>query len=64
MIDQMSMTFNERARSMRLFVGLPKTLWVDVVSIAAYLINRGTSVPLSHRLPEEVWSGKEVIFHI
>jgi hypothetical protein len=24
------------------------------------LINKGPSVPLGHRLPEEVWSGKEV----
>ena len=24
------------------------------------MINRGPSVPLEHRIPEEVWSGKEV----
>ncbi|RVW28808.1 Retrovirus-related Pol polyprotein from transposon TNT 1-94 [Vitis vinifera] len=29
---------------------------------AAYLINRGPSVPMEFRLPEEVWSGKEVKF--
>nr|POF08790.1 retrovirus-related pol polyprotein from transposon tnt 1-94 [Quercus suber] len=28
----------------------------------AYLINRGPSVPMEFRLPEEVWSGKEVKF--
>ena len=27
---------------------------------AAYLINRGPSVPLGFRIPEEVWTGKEL----
>ncbi|RVW22925.1 Retrovirus-related Pol polyprotein from transposon TNT 1-94 [Vitis vinifera] len=27
-----------------------------------YLINRGPSVPMEFRLPEEVWSGKEVMY--
>ena len=58
----MNKTLNERARSMRLHAGLPKTFWADVVSTAAYLINRGPSVPIEFRLPEKVWSGKEVKF--
>ncbi|RVW94392.1 Retrovirus-related Pol polyprotein from transposon TNT 1-94 [Vitis vinifera] len=58
----MNRTLNERARSMRLHVGLPKKFWADAVSTAAYLINRGPSVPMEFRLPEEVWSGKEVKF--
>ena len=40
-VELMNKTLNECARSMRLHVGLPKTFWVDAVSIAAYLINRG-----------------------
>nr|CAN80650.1 hypothetical protein VITISV_022906 [Vitis vinifera] len=59
---RMNRTLNERARSMMLHAGLPKTFWVDAVSTAAYLINRGPSVPIEFRLPEEVWSGKEVKF--
>jgi hypothetical protein len=59
-VERMNRTLNERARSMRLHAGLPKTFWADAVSTAAYLINKGPSVPLGHRLPEEVWSGKEV----
>ena len=58
----MNRTLNERARSMRLHAGLPKTFWADAVSTAAYLINRGPSVPMEFKLPEEVWSGKEVKF--
>ena len=35
----MNRTLNERARSMRLYAGLPKTFWADVVNTTAYLIN-------------------------
>ena len=62
MAERMNRTLNERARSMRLHAGLPKTFWADTVSTAAYLINRGPLVPMKFRLPEEVWSGKEVKF--
>ncbi|RVW81762.1 Retrovirus-related Pol polyprotein from transposon TNT 1-94 [Vitis vinifera] len=58
--EHMNRTLNERARSMRLHVGLPKTFWVDAVSTATYLINRGPSVPMEFKLPKEVWSDKEV----
>ncbi|RVW62859.1 Retrovirus-related Pol polyprotein from transposon TNT 1-94 [Vitis vinifera] len=60
--ERMNRTLNERARSMRLHAGLPKTFWADAVSTAGYLINRGPSVPMEFRLPEEVWRGKEVKF--
>ncbi|RVW63691.1 Retrovirus-related Pol polyprotein from transposon TNT 1-94 [Vitis vinifera] len=40
-----------------------KTFWADAVSTAAYLINRGPSVPMEFKLPEEVWSGKEVMYN-
>ena len=52
--EHMNRTLNERARSMRLHTGLPKTFWADAVSTAAYLINQGPSVPMEFRLPEEV----------
>ena len=58
----MNRTLNERARSIRLHAGLPKTFWADVVSTAAYLINRGPSVPMEFKLLEEVWSGKVFTF--
>ena len=50
MAERMNKTFNKRARSMRLHAGLPKTFWADVVNTAAYLINRGPSVPMEFRI--------------
>ena len=58
----MNRTLNERARSVRLHAGLLKTFWADAVSIVAYLINRGRSVPMEFRLFEKIWSNKEVKF--
>ena len=56
----MNRTLNERARSMRIHCGLPKIFWADAVSTAAYLINRGPSVPLGFKILEEVWIRKEL----
>ncbi|GJT75151.1 retrovirus-related pol polyprotein from transposon TNT 1-94 [Tanacetum coccineum] len=58
--ERINRTLNERAKSMRLHAGLPKMFWEDSVTMAAYLINRGPSVPLGFRIPEEEWQGKEV----
>ena len=58
--EHMNRTLNERAKSMRIHDGLPKMFWVESVNTAAYLINHGPSIPLDGKIPEEVWSGKEV----
>ncbi|KAL3830794.1 hypothetical protein ACJIZ3_019596 [Penstemon smallii] len=58
--ERMNRTLTERARTMRMQSGLPKMFWAEAVNIAAYLINRSPSVPLEHKIPEEVWSGKDV----
>ncbi|KAE8730942.1 Major allergen Pru ar 1 [Hibiscus syriacus] len=59
-VERMNKTLNERARSMRIHVKLPKFLWAEANNTAAYLINRGPSVPLDGGIPEEVWSKKEI----
>ena len=59
-VERMNRTLNERARSMRIHAGLPKMFWAEAVNTAAYLINRGPSIPLDGKISEEVWSGKEV----
>jgi hypothetical protein len=58
--ERMNRTLTERARSLRVQSGLPKQFWAEAVNTAAYLINRGPSVPLEHKIPEEVWSEKKV----
>jgi transposase InsO family protein len=40
MAKRMNKTLNERARSMKLHVGLPKTFWANAVSTATYLITK------------------------
>ncbi|WVY97343.1 hypothetical protein V8G54_029494 [Vigna mungo] len=56
--ERMNRTLTERARSLHLQSGLPKQFWAEAVNTATYLINRGPSVPLEHKIPEEVWSGR------
>ncbi|GKB47171.1 retrovirus-related pol polyprotein from transposon TNT 1-94, partial [Tanacetum coccineum] len=41
-------------------VGSQRCFWEDSVTMAPYLINRGPSVPLGFRIPEDEWQGKEV----
>ena len=58
--ERMNRTLNERARCMRLKCGLPQMFWADAINTAAFLINRGPSIPLQNGIPEEAWTGKEV----
>ena len=56
--ERMSKTLNDRAKSIRIHSGLPKTFLVDTINIVAYLINRGPSIPLNCRILKEVQSRK------
>ena len=38
---------------MKIHMRLPKSFWADVDSTTSYLINRGHSVPLRFKIPEE-----------
>ena len=59
-VEHMNRTINEHARSMRLHSKLPKAFWVDAVNTIVYLINHGPLVLLEYKLPEQIWSEKEV----
>ena len=50
----------ERARSMRLHVGLPLNMWQKILNV--YLINRGPSTSLGCGIPKEAWIGKKVSY--
>ena len=58
----MNMTIMERARSMRLHVGLPLHMWAEAINTVVYLINRGPSTPLGCGILEEAWTGKKVSY--
>ena len=62
MVERRNRTLNERAKSMRLLVQLPKTFWADTVNTTMYMISRGPSTSLDYRTLKEVWNGKEVNF--
>ncbi|GKC33343.1 retrovirus-related pol polyprotein from transposon TNT 1-94 [Tanacetum coccineum] len=59
-IERINQTLNERAKSMRLHVGLLKMIRDDPITTTAYLINRGSSVLLGFRIPKGEWQGMEV----
>ena len=56
--ERMNKTLMERVRCMLLGAGLPKSFWGEVVTTAAYLINRCPSTGIYYKTPIEVWSGK------
>jgi hypothetical protein len=58
--ERMNRTIMERARSMRLHVGVPLQFWADVIYIIVYLINKGPSSSLDGGIPEEEWTSKKV----
>ena len=60
MSERKNKTIIERARSMRLHVGLPLQFWAEAVDTVVYLINRGPSSSLDGIIPEEEWTGKKV----
>jgi hypothetical protein len=58
--ERINKSIAERARCLRLNIGLAKIFWVDAVSMACYLINRSPRVALDGKVAEEVRTGNEV----
>ena len=56
----MNKTIAERARCLRLNVGLEKKFWVEVVNMACYLINKSPRATLDRKGAEEVWTGSPI----
>jgi hypothetical protein len=56
----MNRSIAERARCLKLNVGLAKIFWADAMSMVCYLINRSPRVKLGGKVVEEVWTGNEV----
>ena len=55
--ERMNRTLQDRARSMLVGAGLGGGFWVEAISTASYIRNRGPVAGLS-RTPDELWSGK------
>jgi hypothetical protein len=47
----------DKVRSMLISSGLPKTLWVEAVLSAVYLLNRSPTKALEMGTPAEKWYG-------
>ncbi|KAH9684681.1 DNA (cytosine-5)-methyltransferase [Citrus sinensis] len=58
LVERMNRTIIERVRCMLLNTNLSKGFWAEVVTTAAYLINRSPSSALGFKTPQELWSGK------
>ncbi|KAJ4701403.1 Retrovirus-related Pol polyprotein from transposon TNT 1-94 [Melia azedarach] len=56
--ERMNQTLLERARCMLSNAELTRRFWVEAVSTACYLINRGPHTGINLKTPFEVWSGK------
>jgi hypothetical protein len=56
----MNRSITEKARCLKLNVGLAKILWADAVSLACYLINKSPRIALDGKVAKEVWIGNEV----
>ena len=58
----MNITLEEKARCMRLNAGLPKVFWAETVNTVSFIINRSPSSTIDFKIPEEVWSGRPIIY--
>ena len=58
--ERMNRTLVERAKCMRLNVGLPKVFWAETIDTTSFIINRSSSSAIDFKIPEEVSSGRPV----
>eukprot|EP00253_Pinus_taeda_P033574 PITA_33574 len=58
-VERMSKTLMERARSMLSGAGLGQEFWAEVVQKACYLVNKSPSSVLEDKTPQKVWNGKK-----
>lgn len=61
----MNRTLVEKAKCMLLNAKLNKHFWAEALHTAAYVYNRSPTRTLSHKTPEEVWTGtKPKVSHL
>jgi hypothetical protein len=57
---RMNRTLLEKARCMRLSVGLPKSLWAEAINYACFVTNQSLAAGIDFKVSEEVWLGKPI----
>ena len=62
--ERMNKTLAEKARCTRLNARLPKVFWAETVNTASFIINRSPSSAIDFKIPEEVWSGIQLIIRV
>ena len=60
--ERINRSLTERARCLRLNVGLSKGSWAKTISMACYLLNRSPRASLDDKVAEEVWIGNLIDF--
>ena len=60
--ERINRTLVERVRCLLSQAGLPNSFWGEALSTVVYVLNRSPSIPLQHKVPEKVWSGKDVSY--
>ena len=58
--ERMNRTLLEKARCLRLTVGLSKGFWAEALSTAVHIINRIMCSAIDGKIPQEKWSGRAV----
>ena len=58
--ERVNRTIFEKARAMLFDAKLPKAYWAEAVNTAIYLKNHSPTQSLKNRIPEEIWTGKQV----
>ncbi|KAH9679832.1 hypothetical protein KPL71_026291 [Citrus sinensis] len=56
--ERMNKTLVQKVRCMLIYSKLPKTIWVEALNTACYLVNRSPSTAIDCKTPMELWSGR------
>ena len=56
----MNRTITEKARCLRLNVGLEKKFCAEAINMACYLINRSSKASLDGKIAEKVWTSSPI----
>ncbi|KAH9671238.1 Integrase catalytic domain-containing protein [Citrus sinensis] len=62
--ERMNRTLMDKVRCMLVQAQLPKSLWVETLLTACYLVNLSPSVALDYKTPFEVWHGKPASYDV